>query len=78
MSPTAAPTGVLEIEGKFGEGEIYVDGAFFGNTPGRLVLVPGKHVVEIRRLGFKPYRRELFIGAGDLLRLCALNEPEER
>ena len=69
VNPTATPTGVLEIEGRLGEGEIYVDGAFFGNTPGSLVLVQGWHEVELRKLGLTTRRREVFVIAGETVKL---------
>jgi hypothetical protein len=39
--------------------EISVDGMFVGNAPATLVLGVGVHVVEVKKSGFKAYRREV-------------------
>ena len=48
-----------------------MDGAFVGNSPAKLKLSEGKHVVEVRKPGFKVYRRELQVSAGSELSLRA-------
>ena len=47
--------------------EIYADGAFVGNAPANLKLSEGIHIVEVKKAGFKSYRRELrVIGSSEL------------
>ena len=56
--------------------EIFVDGAFVGNPPARLKLPVGTHVVEVRKAGFKDYRRQLNVVDGSELTLRARLEKE--
>ncbi len=56
--------------------EIYVDGGFVGNTPARVKLKSGAHAVEVRKAGFKAYRRELQISDGAELTLRAVLEKQ--
>jgi hypothetical protein len=54
--------------------EIFVDGAFVGNTPARVKLADGAHVVEVKKAGFKDYRKQIKISAGSELTLRAVLE----
>ena len=55
--------------------EIYVDGAFVGNAPANLKLSEGIHIIEVKKAGFKPYRRELrVIGTSELSLRVTLNK----
>ena len=56
--------------------EIYVDGAFVGNTPARLKLAEGAHVVLVKKPGFNEYRREIKISDGAELNLRAVLEKQ--
>jgi TPR repeat protein len=49
--------------------EVFVDGAFVGNPPAKLKLPEGSHVVEVKKSGFKDYRRELRVISGSDLTL---------
>jgi hypothetical protein len=49
--------------------EIFVDGAFVGNTPARVKLSEGAHVVEVKKSGFKNYRKQITITGGSELTL---------
>jgi PEGA domain len=51
--------------------EVYIDGAFHGNAPATLKLVPGKHNVRVTATGYREWVRELTVGAGSELRLSA-------
>lgn len=44
--------------------ELYVDGSFVGNAPADLKLDEGIHVIEVRKPGYVPYRREVRVFAG--------------
>jgi len=56
--------------------EVFVDGAFVGNSPAKLKLPEGLHVVEVKKSGFKDYRRELKVLTGSDLTLAAeLEKP---
>jgi hypothetical protein len=47
--------------------EIWLDGAFVGNTPATLKLPEGMHIVEVRKTGYATFRRELrLIAQSDL------------
>ncbi len=54
--------------------EVFIDGAFVGNPPTKVKLAEGRHVIEVRKPGFKVYRRELQVGASAELTLRALLE----
>jgi len=49
--------------------EVFVDGGFVGNPPSKLLLLEGLHVVEVKKAGFKDYRRELKVISGSDLTL---------
>jgi len=56
--------------------EIFVDGAFVGNTPARVKLAEGAHMVEVKKPGFKDYRKQLNITEGAELTLRAVLEKQ--
>ena len=71
-APTAiasVSTGLVMVKADDDRSEVFVDGAFVGTSPATLKLAAGAHVVEVKRTGFKPYRRELQISAGAELNL---------
>jgi hypothetical protein len=44
---------------------VFIDGEPVGRSPiRRLALPPGKHAIEVRLQGYKPYTRQLRLGAG--------------
>lgn len=49
--------------------EIFLDGGFVGNSPAKLKLPEGTHVVEVKKTGFQVYRREIKIVPGSDLTL---------
>jgi TPR repeat protein len=79
VETAAAPPNPGFVTVKTGEesSEVYVDGAFVGNPPARLKLAAGAHVVEVKKPGFKDYRRELTVGAGADLNLRVDLEKEK-
>jgi hypothetical protein len=56
--------------------EIYADGAFVGNSPAKLEISEGAHVIEVKKAGFKDYKREIKVLAGSELNLNAVLEKE--
>lgn len=65
----ALRTGSVSVTTEDGSCDVYVDGNFVGNSPAKLQLTEGAHVVEVKRAGFKSYRRELKVGTGAELTL---------
>ncbi len=64
--PEAPPevTGDIMVNTGQEGAELYVDGSFVGNAPADLKLDEGTHVIEVRKAGYIPYRRELRVLAG--------------
>jgi len=65
ISISSSPTGA----------EIEFDGSFVGNTPETLKVLPGAHLVVLRKHGFKSWERKLRV-AGEVVNLTADLEPE--
>jgi TPR repeat protein len=66
---SGAATGFVNLKGDDESGEIYVDGAYFGNPPARLKLADGTHVIEVKKQGFKTYHKEVTVSGGSDLNL---------
>jgi TPR repeat protein len=56
--------------------EIFVNGGFVGNAPAKVILPEGSHIVEVKKPGFKDYRKQLKISAGSELTLRAVLEKQ--
>jgi hypothetical protein len=56
--------------------EVLADGAFVGNPPARLKLAEGTHIIEVKKPGYRDYRREIKVGAGADLTLRATLEKQ--
>lgn len=69
-------TGFVLVRAEDERCEVFVDGAFVGNPPARLKLDEGVHVVEVRKSGFRNFRRELKVISGSDLTLKAELERE--
>lgn len=65
VSITSSPAGV----------EIEFDGNFVGNTPETLKVLPGDHLVVLRKHGFKTWERKLRV-AGEIVNVTADLESE--
>ena len=65
----ASKTGVVNVKAEDDSLEVFADASFVGNPPTRLILPPGTHVIEVKRPGFKPYRREISVTEGSELTL---------
>jgi uncharacterized protein len=76
-SGTAAnKSGFVNVKADDESCEIFVDGAFVGNAPARLPLIEGTHVIEVKKAGFKDYRRELRVVEGSDLTLRSVLEKQ--
>ena len=73
-SAAASKVGVVNVKAEDDSYEIFVDGAFVGNTPAMVKLAPGAHMVEVKKSGFKDYRRQIQITEGSELTLRAVLE----
>ena len=69
-------TGLVNVKAEDDTQEIFVDGAFVGNTPAKLKLAEGPHLVEVKKPGFKDYRKEVKVGEGSELTLRVVLEKQ--
>jgi hypothetical protein len=72
----ASKAGFVNVKADDDAYEIYVDGAFVGNTPAKVKLAEGAHVVEVKKSGFKDYRKMITISAGSDLTLRAVLDKQ--
>jgi TPR repeat protein len=71
-TPASLPkTGSVLVKADDDTHEIFADGAFVGNTPAKLKLTPGPHLIEVKKAGFNDYRKEIQVGEGSELTLRA-------
>lgn len=68
-------TGTLLLESSPTGAEAYVNGAFRGRTPLRLVLDEGTYRVELRAPGYEPYQATVRVERGRETRLSASLRP---
>lgn len=71
---SGSATGFVSVNLNELDSEIFVDGAFVGNPPAKLKLAQGSHLVEVRKTGFKDYRKALTVNAGSDLTLRVVLE----
>ena len=66
LAPTDLLAAHIQVTANLPGADLYVDGARAGQTPlaGTLTVAPGSHVVEVRRDGYTPARREITLGSG--------------
>jgi hypothetical protein len=69
-------SGFLNVKSQDDNCEVFIDGAFVGNTPAKVKLEAGTHVVEVKRSGFKDYRKSLQVSEGSELSLNAVLAKE--
>jgi len=69
-------TGFVNVKAVDDSYEIFVDGAFVGNTPAKVKLAEGAHVVEVKKSGCKDYRKQIKITEGSELTLRAVLDKE--
>jgi hypothetical protein len=75
-APKAIRTGLVNVKAEDDSYEIFVDGTFVGNTPAKVKLAEGAHVVEVKKPGFKDYRKQIKITEGSELSLRAVLEKQ--
>ena len=76
VSAEALKIGVVNVKAEDESYEIYVDGGFVGNTPAMVKLTQGAHVVEVKKPGYKDYRKQFQITEGSELTLRAVLEKQ--
>jgi hypothetical protein len=69
-------SGVVNVVTEVENCDVIADGAFVGNTPAKLKLASGVHVIEIKKSGYKPYKREITVSKGSELSLRPTLEKE--
>jgi uncharacterized protein len=72
----SANTGLVNVKADDDSQEVFVDGGFVGNAPAKLKLVEGSHVIEVKKAGFKDYRKEIKISEGSELTLKVILEKQ--
>lgn len=76
MSAKALKTGLVSVQAADQAGDIYIDGVFVGNTPANVKLMEGAHVIEVKKPGFKDYRKQITVSDGSELTMRAILEKE--
>jgi TPR repeat protein len=72
----SSTTGLVNVKAEDDSYEIYVDGGFVGNTPAKVKLAEGAHMIEVKKPGLKDYRKQIQITGGSELTLrAALEKP---
>jgi hypothetical protein len=61
-----ASTSALTIEASVANCDIEVDGSFAGSTPSTLNLAPGKHVMVVKKAGYKDWTRSMTVSSGTI------------
>ena len=75
-APTVSKTGLVNVTAEDQSQEIYVDNAFVGNAPAKLKLAEGLHVVEVKKPGFRDYRKEVKVSEESELTLHVVLEKQ--
>jgi hypothetical protein len=73
-SSSSSKTGFVSVSADDQTFEVFVDGAFVGNTPAKLKLSEGTHVIEVKKPGYKDYKKEIKVTEGCELTLRAVME----
>jgi len=72
--------GTLSVASEVDGAEVFVDTIRVGETPLPFALtgvLPGEHVVEVKKAGHEPLRSQPAVGVGEEVELYALLAPEE-
>jgi len=72
----AARAGWVSVKADDDTSEVFVDGAFMGNTPAKLKLAEGLHLIEVKKAGFKEYRKTIQVSDGSELSVRATLEKQ--
>ncbi|MCB9578753.1 MAG: PEGA domain-containing protein [Polyangiaceae bacterium] len=78
LVPLDGKLGMLEVDTPVLDADVVVDGVVVGKTPlaGPLSLAPGRHVVDVRRKGYRPARQVLTVADGGKARIAPNLEPD--
>jgi hypothetical protein len=79
LSPNFAKTfkgGAVYVTAEDASFDVFADGAFVGNPPAKLKLSEGSHIIEVKKAGFKNYKKEIKVTDGSELNLKAMLEKE--
>jgi len=68
-------TGICFVESTPAAAELWVDGAFVGNTPAKLNLSGGPHKIRLSLEGFLDWEREILVIEGSEVSLNAILKP---
>jgi hypothetical protein len=71
---TTPKSGFLSVTAADESFEVFADAAFVGNTPAKLKLSDGTHVIEVKKTGFTDYKKEIKVSEGSELNLRAVLE----
>jgi hypothetical protein len=66
--------GVVNVTADNASFDVFADGAFVGNSPAKLKLTEGPHVIEVRKTGYKDYKKEIKVMDDSELNLRAVLE----
>jgi hypothetical protein len=69
-APKPAQEASLTVESSVAGADIEVDGAFMGNTPSTLSVMPGKHTIAVKKKGYAVWSRSINV-SGSGVRLNA-------
>jgi hypothetical protein len=67
----------VDFDSTPGHAAVLVDGIFRANTPFKLTLPPGRHVIEVRLEGYRPWTRHMVVNAGSMPSVRARLEKQE-
>lgn len=70
------PVGTVTVSSTPDGADVSVDGNFSGNAPSTLKLTPGKHKIEVKLNGYKPWSRDMNVSSGSEVRLNANLEKQ--
>lgn len=73
---TSAKAGFLNVKADDETYEVFLDGAFVGNAPAKLKLDPSIHLIEVKKPGYKDFRKQIKITEGSELSLRAVLEKQ--
>lgn len=74
-----ADRGKVSIEAAVRNAEVFIDGHLVGMVPvNDLALDAGSHVMEVRKSGFRPWKREFEVISGSSTRFVAEMTPEDQ
>ncbi len=70
----SAETGSIIVASTPDSAEVYVDGAFVGNSTATLKLATGRHIIKVTLAGYKDWTKDLTVLANSELKLNAALE----